>query len=322
MRHAIHIWALTMVLLAAASSGAWAATLQWPLSAPRSALIRFSTAPFPYRGTMPDGETPFLDAHDGARAGHTSGRAGVYWEDQTFSDNRSLIAFPKGFDPRRPAVIVVYFHGNGAILARDVADRQRVIDQVQASGLNAVLVAPQFAIDALDSSAGRFWMPGAFAQYMSEAAANMANLLDIRRDRATFDKLPIILVAYSGGYNAAAYALSVGGAAKRIKGVVLLDAAFGEPDKFADWIERRHNSAFFFSAYLDDAEPGNEKIAGLVTRQGIAASARLPERLGPGSISFVQVGEGANHNDFVTSAWVADPLSWLLARIPGYPRPR
>ncbi|HEV7717382.1 MAG TPA: hypothetical protein VGO70_00235 [Arsenicitalea sp.] len=320
MRHGIHMWALTIVLLAAATGCSWAASPQWPLREARSALMRFSTAPFPYHGSMPDGETPFLDARDGERGGHTTGRAGVYWEDQTYSDNRTLIAFPKGFDARRPAVIVVYFHGNGAILSRDVADRQRVIDQVQASGLNAILVAPQFAVDALDSSAGRFWMPGAFAQYLSEAGANMAKLMDMSRDRARFDKLPVILVAYSGGYNPAAYALAVGGANNRIKGVVLLDAGFGEPDKFADWIERRRKSAFFFSAYLDDSEAGNEKIARLLARQGITTSAQLPDRFEPGSIAFFSVGDSANHNDFVTDAWVGNPLAWLLARVPGYLR--
>ena len=110
---------------------------------------------------------PFLDAADGERHGHTSLRGGIYWEDQTYSDRRVLLYIPKGFDPRRPALIVVFFHGNGATLARDVRDRQQVPRQVAESGLNAVLVAPQFAVDALDSSAGRFWEPGVFAQFLA-----------------------------------------------------------------------------------------------------------------------------------------------------------
>jgi hypothetical protein len=320
MRHRIQICSAAALLLLAACASAFGAGPQWPLPATRAALIRFSTAPFPYHGTMPDGETPFFDTTDGERAGHTSGRAGVYWEDQTYADNRTLIAFPAGFDPRRPAVIVVYFHGNGATLARDVADRQRVIDQVEASGINAVLVAPQFAVDALDSSAGRFWEPKAFAQFMSEASANMAALLGLKKSRAAFDKLPIVLVAYSGGYNPAAYSLAVGGVGKRIKGVVLLDAAYGEAGKFASWIERSRRSAFFFSAYLDDAVAGNEEIASLLAQDGIRVSSRPPEQLVPGSITFLPVPGESGHNDFVTSAWVADPLAWLLARIPGYRR--
>ena len=66
-------------------------------------------------------------------------------------------------------MIVVFFHGNGATLTRDVRNRQQVPRQIVESGLNAVLVAPQFAVDAADSSAGRFWEPGVFAQFMERS---------------------------------------------------------------------------------------------------------------------------------------------------------
>ena len=70
----------------------------------------------------------------------------------------------------------MFFHGNGATLTRDVRNRQQVPRQIVESGLNAVLVAPQFAVDAADSSAGRFWEPGVFAQFLSEAADQLARL--------------------------------------------------------------------------------------------------------------------------------------------------
>ena len=50
--------------------------------------------------------------------------------------------------------------------------------------------------------------------------------------------MPVVIVAYSGGYLPAAYSLAHGGARDRVKGVVLLDALYGEPDKFARWIEQ------------------------------------------------------------------------------------
>ena len=67
--------------------------------------------------------------------------------------------------------MVIYFHGNGATLDRDVRARQQVPRQVTQSGLNAVLVAPQLAVDALDSTAGRFYEPGAFRRFVEEAAS-------------------------------------------------------------------------------------------------------------------------------------------------------
>ena len=171
---------LAGTLLAASIMGrtgiAKAAAPKGALPATRAALVPFATAPFPYHGIVPEDGSDFFDVQHGDRLGHTAPRGGVYFEDQTYSDNRVLIALPQGFDLRKKAVIVVFFHGNGATLERDVIDRQRVLDQVSQSGLNAVLVAPQFAVDALDSSAGRFWQPGAFAQFIDEADTNMAAL--------------------------------------------------------------------------------------------------------------------------------------------------
>ena len=142
-------------------------------------IVIFDNAPFPYIGTVPsDGngdDLPFLDAQEGSRRGHTSARGGIYWENETYSDRRSLLYIPQGFDIRKPAAIVVYFHGNRALLARDVVDRQQVPRQLAESHLNAVLVAPQFARDALDSSAGGFWQPGAFARFLREAADRLDN---------------------------------------------------------------------------------------------------------------------------------------------------
>ena len=53
------------------------------------------------------------------------------WESPTFSDDRVLLHIPSGTDPRRPAVMLVFFHGHGANLAQDVYDRQQVPAQTQ-----------------------------------------------------------------------------------------------------------------------------------------------------------------------------------------------
>ena len=142
----------------------------------------------------------------------------MLWEDTTYSDRRVLLSIPRGFDLRKPSLIVVFFHGNGATLTRDVRNRQQVPRQIVESGLNAVLVAPQFAVDAADSSAGRFWEPGVFAQFMSEAANQLARLHGDARARAVFERAPIVIAAYSGGYHPLAFVLAVGGATERMRG--------------------------------------------------------------------------------------------------------
>jgi hypothetical protein len=279
----------------------------------RMRLVIFATSPFPYDGLVPSNGKPFLDTTDGTRRGHTSPRGGIYWEDETYSDKHVLLAIPPHFNPRRPAYLIVFLHGNMTRLARDVAERQRVPQQLAESRLNAVLVAPQFAVDALDSSAGRFWEPHVFAQFLDEAAEHLAKLYGDHRTRRVFYRMPVVIVAYSGGYMPASAALSVGGANDRLAGVILLDALYGEMDTFANWIAKRQRS-FFLSAYSLSSADENAMLQQELTANNVSFTNRLPRTLRPGSVSFLAVGD-VQHQDFVTKAWIDDPLAVLLRKI-------
>ena len=117
------------------------------------AYADFNHSAFPYRGMIPPDDDhskprPFLDVNENGRLAHSSQRGGVLYEDKTFNDRRVLIAASKDFDPNQPAALIVLFHGNQGILARDVVGRQQAPRQVAESSLNAVLLAPQLAVDA------------------------------------------------------------------------------------------------------------------------------------------------------------------------------
>ena len=122
--------------------------------------MEFESAPFPYDGKNPITGKPFFDVFFDGRFGKRGARGHVYWENESYTDSRVLLSIPKGFDIRKPAVMVVFFHGHGAKIDRDVRDRQQVAAQITRSDANAVVVAPQFAVDAADSSPGAFWDPG------------------------------------------------------------------------------------------------------------------------------------------------------------------
>ena len=79
-----------------------------PLKEAKTQLVTFDASAFPYRSVIPDTNKPFLDARDGARRGHTSLRGEVYWEETTYSDRRSLLYLPAGYDPQRPSLIVIF----------------------------------------------------------------------------------------------------------------------------------------------------------------------------------------------------------------------
>jgi hypothetical protein len=289
-----------------------------PLKAPKSALVEFDVSPFPYEGLVPRTSRPFFDVtDDDGRRGHSTARAGVLWEDATYSDKRALLFIPKGFDVRRPGVIVVFLHGNRATLERDVGGRQRVAAQIAEANVNAVLVAPQLAVNANDSSAGRFWESYGFARFIGEAGSHLARLHGNKRTRKTFATLPVVIVAYSGGYVPAAWALHKGGSDSRVIGVLLLDALYGEVDKYADFIAR-HPSAFFVSAYTSSSARGNEALQQHLSERDLSFDTSLPPRL-QGGVAFLRTS-GADHEDFVTRAWVDDPIRVVLERMGGYAR--
>ena len=281
------------------------------------ALASFQNSAFPYHGLIPNyqetGKTrPFLDVDDNGRLGHSSPRGGLLWEDQTYNDRTVLLAAPQSFDPNQAGVIIVFFHGNQATLSRDVIARQQIVRQLAESGLNGVLVAPQLALDAPDSSAGRFWSPGGFAAFLNEAEGKLGEFYP--NARGAFRRMPVVIVAYSGGYLPAVYSLTVGGETGRVRGLVLLDALYGERDKFVSWVEGSGRNAFFVSAYSTSSRDGNMAIAAALQQAGLTVLNSLPATLSPGEIAFVDAG-GVDHNDFVTSAWGGAPLRDIFSRM-------
>lgn len=269
----------------------------------KTKLVEFENAPFPFDG----GSAPRR-------------RKTVSLESERYSDPRVLLHIPKGFDIRRPGVIVIFFHGHRATIARDVLARQRVAEQISLSKANAVLVAPQFAVNASDSSAGNFYTPGLFTLFLDEASEQLAILhghLGLARE---FDKLNVIIVGYSGGFAPVAWAIYHGGSNDRLRGVVLLDALYGELDKFEKWILGDRFRRFFISGYLGSTRARNQQLQSMLEHHGVRYRMSLDRRIRPGSVTFLPGHSGENHRSYVTRAWVENPITDILNRLPEYQR--
>ena len=301
---------------------AYAPTL--PLERPRedlTTLISMKSSAFPYFGANPRAEAPFLNVSNGERRGHRSYSGKVYWQDETYNDSRVLVHVPEHFDAKRPGVIVVFFHGNGATLERDVRDRQQVPQQISESGVNAVLLAPQMAVDAADSSAGKFWQPNGFKRFMEESANHLARLYGDPDSAKAFAKMPIVIVGYSGGFLPTAWSLEVGGITKRVAGVILLDAVYGELDKFANWIENNRGS-FFVSSYTRYTRKRDMELMAMLRERGISYREDMNGPLRAGSVVFVQTRDGVTHRSYVTQAWTQHPVKDVLVKMAAPASPR
>src|SRR3984893_455830 len=300
-----------------------------PAREEQTTLVALKSSAFPYLGNNPRTDEPFLNISKGERRGHRGLGGRGFWQDETLYDHRVLMRVPESSDARKPGVIVVFFHGNGATLERDVRDRQLVPQQISDSGVNAVLLAPQFAVDAADSSAGKFWQPGGFKRFMDESAGHLARLTGDPNSAKAFASMPIVIVGYSGGVLPTAWRLDAGGAAPRRRGVVPLAAVYGELDKFASWIEN-NRSGFFVSSYTRYTKRHDKELMEMLRSKGITVTENMDGPLRPVSVVFVQTPDGVTHRDYVTQAWTENPVKEVLvkmaatpalARIAGAPSP-
>jgi hypothetical protein len=291
---------------------------QRPARTDQTTLVGLKSSAFPYLGNNPRTDEPFLDISRGERRGHRSYNGHVYWQDETYNDNRVLMHVPEGFDIRKPGVIVVFFHGNGATLERDVRDRQLVPRQISDSGVNAVLLAPQLAVDAADSSAGKFWQPGGLKRFLTESSDHLARLYGEPGAAKAFANMPVVIVGYSGGFLPAAWSLEVGGLGNRVRGVFLLDAVYGELDKFASWIVN-NRTGFFVSAYTRYTKRHDQELIQMLQEKSIAISDNIDGPLRPGSVVFVETPEGVTHRDYVTHAWTENPVREVLIKMAATP---
>jgi hypothetical protein len=291
---------------------------QRPAREEQTTLVSLKSSAFPYLGNNPSTDEPFLNVSSGDRRGHRGLGGKVFWQDETYNDNRVLMHVPENFDVRKPGVIVVFFHGNGATLERDVRDRQLVPQQISDAGVNAVLLAPQLAVDAADSSAGKFWQRGGLKRFVTESSEHLARLYGDPGTAKAFANMPVVIVGYSGGFVPAAWSLEVGGLGNRVRGVFLLDAVYGELDKFASWIVD-NRSGVFVSAYTRYTKRHDNELMQMLKEKGIAIGEDMDGPLRPGSVVFVETPEGVTHRDYVTHAWTENPVKEVLVKMAATP---
>jgi hypothetical protein len=100
--------------------------------------------------------------------------------------------------------------------------------------------------------------------------------------------------------------------------VFLLDAVYGELDKFASWIEN-NRSGFFVSAYTRYTKRHDQELIQMLKEKGIAVSDDMDRPLRPGSVVFVQTPDGVRHRDYVTRAWTDNPVKEVLVKMAATP---
>jgi hypothetical protein len=273
-------------------------------------IAELGNAPFPVGPDAVDqrGE-PFWHGVDAASGQHYRdlGPSRRYSENAVYSDARVLFHAVRGFDRRKPFRLVLFLHGHGSEIEATVGRALDLPGQLDRSGINAVLIAPQLALNAQESVPGKFVEPGRAAAFIDEAEGVARGMLG--GNAAAWRRAPIVIVAYSGGYRTAAQLVGHGGLERRIEGVVLLDAIFGDAGIYAAWLERNLPRAFLYALFTRSSADETTLLKTSLIERNIAYA--MHDDGGPlRGVRFVETN--VSHGEVPVKG---DPIAALLRRL-------
>jgi hypothetical protein len=131
----------------------------------------------------------------------------------TRSHPNALVYIPGNFDPTPPLNLIVYIHGfdncvTNIVRASDgtcsdggvTRDAYSLAAQLEASGKNALLLAPEVAFEAATGDPGNLKYKDTFAALLQETLTDLQPLIGAR---TLADVGELIVASHSGGYTAA-----------------------------------------------------------------------------------------------------------------------
>jgi hypothetical protein len=151
---------------------------------------------------------------------------------------------------------LVHFHGHSTTAERAMTAHE-LREQLADSRQNALLVVPQLAVMASDSSCGKLETPGALMRLVTEAVAVSAHEGRTTLGDTAFPSDAAVgtvcISAHSGGFHAAACCLRSGGI--DVRETYLFDALYADVEVFRDWVvarkgeplHRRHKLVSYFT---------------------------------------------------------------------------
>lgn len=174
---------------------------------------------------------------------HPQRAEGHKYKDQFFSaaehytNDTVAIFIPNGFRETGKIDFVVHFHGwNNNV--EGVLKRYQLIEQLFASGRNAVLIVPQGPYNASDSFGGKLEDADGFRRFMNDVMDTLRRKSNLKNKEFALGN--IILSGHSGGYQVISSIVDRGGLKDHVKEVWLFDALYARTDKFLAWWDSSH----------------------------------------------------------------------------------
>jgi hypothetical protein len=202
-------------------------------------------------------------------------------------DDSVVVFVPKRYRFREGEGVsaLVHYHGHNTSAERAVsahALREQLVDSRQ----NAILIAPQLALFAPDSSCGRLAARSGLARLLGSALSTVARAGRASLSEGRFPESAklgrVCLSAHSGGFHAAACSLLEGGV--DVSETYLFDALYAQKEVFRDWVlarrgqpaTNRHKLVSYFTAGAA-TEPVNHGLRADLERGGVLVAQELSE---------------------------------------------
>ena len=230
--------------------------------------------------------------------GHTyAGK--LYPAREHYSDSSVAIFIPKGFREADKIDFVVHFHGwkNNV---KGVLGQYQLVEQLMASGRNAVLVVPQGPYDAPDSFGGKLEDPGGFSRFMADVMQTLRQASGLQKKDFALGQ--IVLSGHSGGYEVISAILDHGGLTDHVKEVWLFDALYAQTDKFLAWIDKQQGR--FIDIYTEHGgtKARTEELMATLKQRGTALFATKEGDAKPADLQanrLIFIYTDLPHNDVV-----------------------
>ncbi|MEO6912774.1 MAG: hypothetical protein ABI182_01970 [Candidatus Baltobacteraceae bacterium] len=176
-----------------------------------------------------------------------------------YTDNTVAVCIPPHYRQTDTVDFIVHFHGWHNWVAH-LLPEYRLPQQLDASGLNAILIVPQGPLNAPDSGFGKLELDGnGFADFIGDVIAHLNASGKLRTQTIG----NVVLTAHSGGYGGAGGVLTRGGLNEKISDVILFDSAYGYYDAFANWTTSAPEH-HLLSVFTDDTSTGNTALMGMI----------------------------------------------------------
>lgn len=211
---------------------------------------------------------------------------------------------------------LVHFHGHNTSAERSIV-AHALREQLVESRQNAVLIVPQLALFAADSSCGRLATPGGLARLVGGSLTSAARFGRTTLGDSRFGEEAVLgrvcLSAHSGGFHAAACSLRDGGV--EVSETYLFDALYAEREAFRDWalarrgapVASRHKLVSYFTAGAP-TEVQNQVLRRELERGGVLVADEQREgelsrkELSHSDAVFVRTGVGHSSVTWETNA--------------------